>query len=98
MPTSYMSFPTKQDGVIWSHDIESKLDRGIVSDITKSRRITMSGLFERHRTEVTPTNRNARSEGYMLNMFNECLGCNTLCILIRDVVSEFRDARFAKCK
>ena len=98
LPTTDKSFPTKQDAAIWARDVESKLDRGLVSDITKSSRVTMTELFERYRVEVTTTKRNVRCEGYMLNMLSDRLGCHTLSTLTRDVVSKFRDARLAEGK
>ena len=98
LPTSDKSFPTRNSAAIWARDIESKLDRGLVSDITKCSRVTMSELFTRYKQEVSLHKRNAVCESYMLAMLADRLGDLKLTQLTREVVSQFRDTRLAEGK
>ena len=58
----------------------------------------MAELLERYRNEVLNTKRNARCEGYMLDMLKDRLGFLTLSTLTREEVAKFRDARLAEGK
>lgn len=90
------SFRTKSDAEIWARDIESKRDRGIVADITKSTKVTMEELFKRYAEATRHTKRNAPAEKYMLRMLTKRLGDFTLAGLSREAVSRFKDDRLAE--
>lgn len=90
------AFATKSDAMVWARDIESKLDRGIVRDITKSREVTMAELFDRYEEATRHTKRNAPHERHMLRMLTRRLGSLTLAGLTREKVSRFRDERRAE--
>ena len=68
LKTTDKSFETRKVAVIWARDIESKIDRGIVNDITKAARITIADLFDRYETETAPYKHNSRCERDMLMM------------------------------
>ena len=98
LPTSDKSFPTRKVALIWARDIESKLDRGLITDITKSSRVTMTELFSLYKQKVSKHKRNAACESYMLTMLAGSLGDLKLTQLTRETVSDFRDARLAEGK
>ena len=98
LKTTDKSFETRKEAAIWSRDIESKVDRGIVNDIAKATRITMAELFDRYGAETASYKRNSRCEQYMLMMLKNHLGHLTLSRLSREAVAQFRDDRLAEGK
>ena len=98
LKTTDKSFETRKEAVVWARDIESKIDRGIVNDITKAARITLADLFDRYETETAPYKRNSRCERYMLMMLKDRLGHLSLSGLSREKVAQFRDNRLAEGK
>ena len=50
------SFASRKDASIWARDVESWIDRGLINDITKASRITMSELFNRYQIEKLQRN------------------------------------------
>lgn len=98
LKTTDKSFTTRRDALIWGRDIESQMDRGLVTDITRPARVTLAELFDRYETEVSPGKRNRQCESYMLRMLKDRLGHLKLAGLTRDIVAKFRDVRLAEGK
>ena len=84
-------FDSRRDAEIWARSIESTYDRGIVVDIEKAGKDTLSTLFERYQLETAETKRNSRCELYMLKILDKELGFLTLSRLTQEIIAQFRD-------
>src|SRR5580700_5537080 len=62
LPAQTKTFDNRTHAQQWARSVESDLDKGIVVDRRTAQRLSLAGVLERYRREVTPTKRGSLDE------------------------------------
>ena len=88
------SFISKTEAIRWARQTEVAMERGAFGSHTGTD--TLRDLLLRYKTEVTPTKKNARSEGYLLDAWSNAELASRLVKLVHpEDIAKWRDKRLA---
>ena len=89
-PTQTRSFAKKQDAERWARTLEPAADRGTLLAGSGAEKLTLGEAIERYLSEVTPTLKGAKEDGFRL----KALMRNPMCRLALANVTPHRIAQF----
>lgn len=90
-PMQCKTFLNRTDAEKWGRALESEMDRGVFLPRSDSERVSIKDLIDRYEREVTPSKKNARSEGEILARLRKRFGQYSLAALQSKEIAEYRD-------
>jgi len=88
------TFNTRRDAERWARQVEAEIDRGVFVSRRESEETSLAEAIEFYRTEVTPTKKGAKQEGYRLDVLAESsLAKRSLASIRSADIAKYRDTR-----
>lgn len=92
LPPQVRTFPSLKEAKIWARAVESSIDAGKFIDPAPLRKTTLREIFQRYRTEVSPTKKGHHSEVLRLQALERSpLGDLTLLDVSAPAIAAYRD-------
>ena len=93
-PVQSKTFETEDDAKKWARMVESEMDRGIFTSLSKAEKTTLKEALEQYGKEITPGKKGAKQEKSRINILsNSALGPRFLASIRGADVAKYRDER-----